>query len=72
MISVVVAEKTPNEIIDIVKALKQQGLLVGKDFDFAYQPSEYDYMTGYTKNRQTKFTFYDKKLATWFALRWAS
>lgn len=70
MITVIVKDKPVTDILDIVKALKQQGLTIGKDFDFAYQPPEYDYMNGDTSPRQTKFTFYDKKLATWFVLKW--
>lgn len=71
MITVVVRDKPVTDILDIVKALKQQGLVIGKDFDFAYKPPEYDYMNGHTSPKQTQFTFYDEKLATWFSLKWS-
>jgi hypothetical protein len=65
----IVKHKDSNEISQLVSEIKKQGYNIGKDFDFAYSPGRWDYMTGEVP-RQTKFTFYNSKLATWFSLKW--
>ena len=62
--------KDSNEISNIVYELKLKGLQVGKDFDFEYHPGRWDMMTGDIP-RYTKFTFYNEKEGTWFALKWS-
>lgn len=69
MITIVVKEKTPNEIVDIVRELKKEGLTTGKDFDFAFHQRRWDPMIGDVKGF-TDFIFYNEKLATWFVLKW--
>ncbi len=71
-VEVFVVNKGVPEIMDIVKDLRTQGLVQGKDFDFAYTPPEYDFMNGHTNTRHTKFTFYTEKYATLFALKYGS
>lgn len=72
MISVEIKDRNPNEIIDIVRELRTQGLVQGKDFDFAYHASRWDTFGHEPPTRRfTVFTFYDEKLATWFILKWA-
>jgi hypothetical protein len=69
---VIVREKNPNEIMDIVRLLRAQGLVQGQDFDFAYYPQDYDFMNSHLNSpKHTKFTFYDEKWGTWFALQWS-
>jgi hypothetical protein len=46
-------------------------LVQGKDFDFAFHRTRWDPMIGDVKGF-TNFTFYEEKLATLFALRYAS
>lgn len=70
MIDIIIEELDSNEISAIVKQLKEQGYKTGVDFDFAYSPGRWDMMIGIVP-RQTKFTFYNSKLATWFALKWS-
>ena len=70
-IVVIVKEKDANEISQLVKDLKQQGLIINVDFDFEYSPGRWDEMVG-TIPRQTKFTFYNKELGLLFALKWGS
>jgi len=67
-----ILDKNANEIMDMVKELRSQGLVQGKDFDFSYYPPEYDFMNGHTDSKYTKFTFYSEKYATLFALKYAN
>ena len=69
MIVIVVKELDSNEISQLVKTLKSQGYKVGQDFDFEYSAGTWDPMKG-TIPRQTKFTCYNEKLATYIRLRW--
>lgn len=71
MITIVVKELDSNAISQLVKDLKKEGYQIGKDFDFEYSPGKFDWSTQEQIVRQTKFTFYNAKLATWFALRWS-
>lgn len=64
-------DKDPNEILDIVKELRASGMVQGKDFDFAFYQNRWDPMIGDVKGF-TNFTFYEEKLATWFALKWGN
>jgi hypothetical protein len=59
-----------NQVMDIVRELRQQGMVQGQDFDFAYHQSKWDEMIGEIP-RETKFTFYNDQLATWFQLKYA-
>ena len=66
-----ILDKDPNEVIEIVKAMRTNGMIQGKDFDFAFYQSRWDPMIGDVKGF-TDFIFYKEKLATLFALRYAS
>jgi hypothetical protein len=70
-ITVILGKKSANEVMDIVKELREQGLRQGKDFDFAYYPSQYD-DTGFNLLEEThaKFTFHTEKYATMFTLKY--
>lgn len=70
MQTVELANKTADEVMDIVRELRQQGLVQGNDFDFAYNPARWDDMTG-TIESSVKFKFYTEKYATLFTLKWA-
>jgi hypothetical protein len=58
--------------MDIVKQLRKQGLVQGKDFDFAFHKATYtaDSWTAVTP-RHAVFTFYTEKHATLFALKYS-
>jgi hypothetical protein len=72
MIEVVIMDKQPNEVMDIVRELRAQGLVQGQDFDFAYRPATYDNFSGdAVHNRYTSFNFYSEKYATLFALKYS-
>lgn len=70
MIVLIIKELDSNAISQLVRTLKEQGYKVGIDFDFEYSPGKFDYVEVKQISRQTKFTFYNTKLATWFALKW--
>ena len=69
---VTVIDKGPTEIMEIVRELRGQGMVQGRDFDFAYHQARYDvgsYDDG-VENRKTIFTFYTEKYATLFTLKY--
>lgn len=61
----------PNDVIDIVLELKQLGWQQGVDFDWTYYQPLFDPEWNLAQPRQTVFTFYNEKYATWFALRYS-
>ena len=60
-----------DEVMQIVRSLREQGLVQGKDFDFSYHQSKYD-MFGYEppQPKHAIFKFYNEKHATFFALKY--
>ena len=68
MTVIIIKDLNSNEISQLVTDLKNEGYKVSIDFDFEYSPRKWDSMTGQIP-RQTKFTFYNEKLATWFGLK---
>jgi len=70
-ITVVVEDKNPVAVIEIVKELRASGLIQGVHFDFAYNQSRWDPMIGNVKGF-TNFTFYEEKYSTLFALKYSS
>jgi len=68
---VILSHTKPDEVISVVREMRKNGMIQGKDFDFKYEPATYD-TDGWeaVSPRQTVFTFYDEKYATWFALKW--
>lgn len=71
-IKVIILDKGPAEVMDIVRELRSQGLVQGKDFDFAYHQARYD-INSYdaVENRKTVFTFHTEKYATLFTLKYS-
>jgi hypothetical protein len=57
---VIINHLSPNDTLDIIRDIREQGLVQGKDFDFAY----------YQKPEHTKFIFHEDKWATWFNLKY--
>jgi hypothetical protein len=69
MVNIKILYKTPNEIMDIVREIREYGLVQGKDFDFAYNQSRWDEMIGEIPTH-TVFTFYTEKYASFVALKY--
>ena len=57
--------------MEIVRELRSQGLVQGKDFEFSYHQAKIDNDFNCVENRHAKFRFKDGKYATLFALRYA-
>ena len=70
MTKITIYNKDPIEIMDIVRKLREEGLLQGTDFDFAYNQSKWDEMVGELP-KHTNFMFYQYKHATLFALKYS-
>jgi hypothetical protein len=70
-VTIVIEDKDPNEILDIVKELRTSGLVQGVHFDFAFYQSRWDEMIGEIP-KHTRFTFYEEKYSTLFALKYLS
>jgi hypothetical protein len=70
-LTVTVIDKGPTEIMEIVRELRVQGMVQGRDFDFAYHQPRYD-VGSYdgVENRKTIFTFHTEKYATLFTLKY--
>jgi hypothetical protein len=70
MVTLIVYKDTANEVMDLVRELRIDGWVQGKDFDFKYVPPKY-INDGFTEivPKHTEFIFYNEKLATWFSLK---
>lgn len=70
-ITVVLKDVGPIETLQQVRDLKDQGLVVGTDFDFAYHQAKWDnFSHEAVVNKHAKFTFYDEELGMIYLLRW--
>lgn len=69
MINITVHDRSPNEVLDMVRGLREQGLTQGTDFDFAYNQSRWDEMIGEVP-KSAIFSFYTEKYATLFAIKY--
>lgn len=73
MIEIVIMDKDPSGVIEIVKDLRLSGLVQGQDFDFTYRPPQWDNFSGdAVYNKRTVFSFYTEELASWFALKYGN
>lgn len=81
MKEIIVYDLDVNSTLDIVRALRAQGLMQGRDFDFSYNKALHRDWTNWDEAeepdavitpRHAMFRFYDDKYATLFALRYAS
>jgi hypothetical protein len=71
-VEVAILHKKVDDIMNIVRSLRSQGLVQGVDFDFAYRQQTFDPINGHSiTDRHTVFTFYTEKYATLFALKWS-
>jgi hypothetical protein len=69
MTNITLHDRSPNEVLEMVKELRQQGLVQGEDFDFAYNQGRWDEMIGEVP-KSAIFSFYTEKYATMFALKY--
>jgi len=72
MIKVRANDCDANNVMSMVRDLREKGLVQGTDFDFAYFQSRYDPVSGhFIEGRHAIFTFYVEKYATWFTLKYS-
>lgn len=69
VISITVHNRSPSDVLDMVRELRAQGLTQGTDFDFAYNQSKWDDMIGEIP-KSAIFSFYTEKYATLFAIKY--
>ena len=64
-------EINPNEVMDIVRELREKCLIQGTDFDFKYNPKQYD-STGFDllSSNNVEFYFQDGRWATFFRMKY--
>jgi hypothetical protein len=70
MFEYTIVGKTSVEMSDIVRELKNSGLVVGVDFDFMYSSGYFDWKTLTHVPRKTKFIFYNEVYGHFFLLKW--
>jgi hypothetical protein len=69
MIEVKLTDTTVEEMLVIVKDLRDRGYIQHTDFDFTYHPPKFDNISGHpVYNRCVVFKFYKDEVATWFSL----
>jgi hypothetical protein len=61
--------KSAGAVLEIVRELREQGLVQGEDFDFKYNHVNWNPMTG-NEPAYSIFYFYTEKFATWFMLKY--
>lgn len=72
-VEVIVNDRKPLEIMDIVKELREQGYVQGRDFDFSYHASQFSaFDHSLPTRRYTVFRFYVEKYAILFTLKYGS
>jgi hypothetical protein len=73
MVEVKLMSLSPNDVMELVRELRAQGLVQGKDFDFAYNQTKWDnFSYEAVVPQHTVFTFYVDKHATMFILKYGS
>jgi len=70
-INVVLDNTSADRMLSIVRDLKSQGLQLETDFNFRYEPAQYD-NNGWSQitPKQCVFTFNNEKYATFFILKY--
>lgn len=67
---IIIKHLDSNEISRIISEMKEDGITVGKDFDFYYSTGRFDWVNVINIPRQTRFVFYNESYASLFILRW--
>ncbi len=60
------------DMYTIIGELKASGLILHNDFDYAYTPPYFDYITDHKVRRFVDFIFYEEKYATLFTIKYAN
>ena len=71
LIEIVLKHRSPTDIMNIVREMRESGMIQGKDFDFRYNQAKYQDWSGDAVDPEhTVFIFYTEHCATWFTLKW--
>lgn len=72
MIPVKIKNVDPNQTMEIVRELRAQGLMQGRDFDFSYHQAQYN-NDGWEQiePKHAVFSFHTEKYATLFAIKYS-
>lgn len=72
MIEVKLLNKSAAEILLLIKEMANDGIVQGRDFDFAYHQAKYK-SDGCEQSspKHTVFAFYTEQMATFFMLKYA-
>jgi len=72
LITITLHHLDANNIMNIVQELRDQGMVQGTHFDFAFTPQQWDEKSGEFVEKFASFTFYVDKYATLFALKYGN
>ena len=71
MTEIVLKHRKPTEILDIVREMRDNGMVQGVDFDFKYNQAKYENWSGdAVAPEHTVFIFHTEQLASWFTLKY--
>ena len=59
------------DAIDLKNRLIQDGLIMDRDFKWAWITAEYNDVEGWTRQKHAEFEFWDPALATFYQLKWS-
>jgi hypothetical protein len=59
------------DAIDLKNQLIQSGLVMPKDFEWAWITADYEHGTGWARKKYAEFRFSDAATATFYQLKWA-
>jgi hypothetical protein len=68
---VIFYDMSPSRMLEIVSELKTFGLVVDKDFTFAYTPVGQWTFESYAPKKFVTFKFKEEKILTWFFLKFS-
>ena len=73
MSTVTLYNKTSAEISQIVRELKEKGLVANEHYEFRFFPASWEQEPPHRleKEKKTEFTFKDNKYSTWLILKWS-
>ena len=69
MIEVVIYNLDAWQVSHIVQSLKDQGFVIGVDFDYAYVPTQHMGFDAPTP-KHTRFMWHNESAGSWFALKY--
>jgi hypothetical protein len=70
--TVTLYNKTSAEISQIVRELKEKGLVANEHYEYRFFPASWEQEPPQRlEERKTEFTFKDNKYSTWLLLKWS-